>query len=94
MSKVEEIGGLASALLKQMMSSGLTWDESVAALGLAAGAVADQASKSGDGDLDNCRAHALKRFNEGFDQPVQIVIRAIEPEVSPSAFWRYAKRPH
>jgi len=73
MSKLQQIGTLASKVLQAAMNSGLTWDESVSALGMAAKALADQAAQEGDGTSEDCRAHAKKRLEEGFAQPVRLV---------------------
>ncbi len=73
MSKLQQIGALASKALQEAMKSGLTWDESVAAFGMAAKALADQAGREGDGKPEDCHAHAKKRFEEGFVQPVRLV---------------------
>ncbi|OJW46189.1 MAG: hypothetical protein BGO63_03725 [Candidatus Accumulibacter sp. 66-26] len=69
----QDIGALASKVLQSAMASGLSWDESVAAFGLAAKALADGAAKEGDGSSADCQAHAQKRFTEGFAQTVQLV---------------------
>lgn len=74
MSKNQRIGTLASKMLQEAMKSGMTWDESVAALGLTAKALADQAARESDGTPEDCRTHAKKRFEEGFAQNVQVII--------------------
>lgn len=75
MSKLQtNIGLLAAKVFKEAMASGLTWDESIAALGVAAKVLADGAEKEGDGTTPDCHAHAQKRFAEGFAQQVQVVI--------------------
>lgn len=74
MNKLHQaMGSLASKVIQAAMASGLSWDESVAALGLASKALADGAAKDGDGTITDCHAHAQKRFAEGFAQPVQWV---------------------
>lgn len=73
MNKLQQIGTLASKSLQEAMKSGLTWDEAVAAFGIAAKALADQAAKEGDGKPEDCHAHAKKRFEEGFVQPTHLV---------------------
>lgn len=74
MSKLhQDMGALASKVIQAAMASGLSWDESVAALGLATKALADGAAKDGDGTVADCHAHAQKRFTEAFAQEVQLV---------------------
>lgn len=73
MSKLkQQIGDLATQAVKLAMGSGLTWDESVAAFGIASKALAVKASSEGDGDKDSCTAHAVKRFYQGIAQDVEV----------------------
>lgn len=67
------LGGYVSLVMAEGMKSGLTWDETVAGLGLAAKALADGAARDGDGDHANCHAHARKRFDEAFAQDVRLI---------------------
>lgn len=76
MDKQQQITALAAQLVQFAMASGLTWDETIGAFGLAAKALADGASREGDGPLYDCVAHAQKRFAEGIAQPVQLVFAA------------------
>lgn len=86
MSKIQEkIGAFAAKAIQDSMSSGLSWDESIAAFGLAAKALADSAKQNGDGS--DCCVHALKRFNEGFSQPVRLIFAGSDP----AAFKMYDK---
>ena len=64
MSNVKaKIGLFVDRLVREaMVESGLTWDEAVAAFGLAAKGTAIAATKSGDGSTEDCVAHARKRF--------------------------------
>jgi hypothetical protein len=59
-------------LMQDARASGLTWDEAVAAFGVAAQATAVAASTAGDGTQEECIAHARKRLEEGFGQHVQV----------------------
>ncbi|WP_157634146.1 hypothetical protein [Burkholderia ubonensis] len=75
MSEVKaKIGLFVDQLVQQAMHSGLTWDEAVAAFGLAAKATAAVAAQSGDGTAENCEAHARKRFEESFAQNLRVVL--------------------
>ncbi|WP_257828157.1 type IV secretory system conjugative DNA transfer family protein [Burkholderia glumae] len=60
-------------LVQQAMNSGLTWDEAVAAFGLAAKATAAVAAQAGDGTAENCLGHARKRLEESFTQVLTVV---------------------
>jgi hypothetical protein len=75
--KRHQIGALAAQIIQASMVSGLLWDESVAAFGIAAKVMAEEAAKNGDGE--DCLAHARKRFDEGCAQPVQVVFGASDP---------------
>lgn len=77
MSKIQQIGAFAALAIQESLNSGLTWDESVAAFGMAAKAMADAANLNGDGD--DCCDHAVKRFNEGFSQPVRMIFAGSDP---------------
>lgn len=67
-SKLQQIGMLVSTAIQESMKSGLTWDGSVAAFGMAPKALADRASIEGDGTPEDCQSRARKRFEEGFAQ--------------------------
>lgn len=69
----QRLGELATQFVRIAMNSGATWDEAVAAMGLASKALSDTAAKNGDGTLDDCAAHAHKRFGEGMAQEVTMV---------------------
>jgi phage-related baseplate assembly protein len=64
---------MAADAVKLAMASGLSWDESVAALGVAAKALAVKAATEGDGSQLECIAHANKRFIEGMQQDVEVL---------------------
>lgn len=72
MSKKQQVGQLAATVIQASMASGLTWDETIAAFGVAAKVLADAAAKDGDGEAADCHAHAQKRFAEGFAQNVSV----------------------
>jgi len=73
MSKLKnKIGDLSSQLIAIALSSGLTWDESVTAFGLATKALAVKACVEGDGSKESCINHAEKRLQQGFSQEVDV----------------------
>ncbi len=72
----QKIGAMAAETVKLALASGLSWDEAVAALGVASKALAVQASKQGDGAQADCVAHAAKRFTEGMKQDMDVLTSA------------------
>lgn len=88
MSNVKaKIGLFVDRLVREaMVESGLTWDEAVAAFGLAAKGTAIAAAKSGDGSTEDCVAHARKRFEEAFAQPVQVILAGADMEALRAAY--------
>lgn len=79
MDKKQQIGVLAAHLVLSGMASGLTWDETIAAFGVATKMLADGAAKDGDGSKADCHAHAQKRFAEGFAQNVDVIFAGAAP---------------
>jgi len=93
MSNVKaKIGLFVNLLVQEAMASGLTWDEAVAAFGLASKATAVIASKSGDGIAKDCVAHSRKRFEEAFAQPVQVIVAGIDMDSLREAYRRRRER--
>lgn len=74
-----KIGFVAGKLVQEVMTTGLTWDEAVAAFGLAAKAAAQAAATAGDRNVDECVAFALRRLEEAFAQDVRVVVA--DPDV-------------
>lgn len=66
--QIHKLGDLAAKVARAVIDSGLTWDEGIAGLGVAAKAIALQASKEGAGSRDECVARAQGRFQEGMEQ--------------------------
>ncbi|WP_028218874.1 hypothetical protein [Paraburkholderia oxyphila] len=97
-----KIGLVAGKLVQQVMECGLTWDEAVAAFGLAAKASAGAAASAGNGE--DCIDLAWRRLEEAFEQDVRVVIseagskaRGVEAEANPllaTARRRHATRLH
>lgn len=79
MNKRQQIGGLAAQLVQSGVASGLTWDETVAAFGVAAKVLADGAAKEGDGSKADCHRYAQKRFAEGFAQNIEVFFAGAAP---------------
>ncbi|QBR04147.1 hypothetical protein [Paraburkholderia pallida] len=67
-----KIGLVAGKLVQQVMECGLTWDEAVAAFGLAAKASAEAAASAGNGE--DCIELARRRLEEAFAQEVRVTI--------------------
>ncbi|MFX1670858.1 hypothetical protein PWR63_00875 [Paraburkholderia sp. A2WS-5] len=68
-----KIGAVAGKLVQEAMTTGLTWEEIVAAFGLAAKA-AQAAASAGDAPEDECVARARSCFEDAFAQDVHVVI--------------------
>jgi len=69
-----KIGVIAGKLVQEAMTTGLTWDEIVAAFGLAAKATAQAAASAGHAPAAECVALARRRFEEAFAQDVNVVV--------------------
>ncbi|WP_028219447.1 hypothetical protein [Paraburkholderia oxyphila] len=75
-----KIGFAAGKLVQQAMELGLTWDEAVAAFGLAAKASAEAAAHAGNGE--DCIEFARRRLEEAFAQEVRVIISEAGTEAS------------
>ncbi|CAB3807787.1 hypothetical protein LMG28688_06616 [Paraburkholderia caffeinitolerans] len=69
-----KIGAVAGKLVQEAMTTGLTWEEIVAAFGLAAKATAQAAASAGDAPADECVARARSCLEDAFAQDVHVVI--------------------
>jgi hypothetical protein len=69
----QKIGDLAQQAISLAMQSGLTWDEAIAAFGLASKALSFAAANNGNDPLEVCIAHAKKRFEQGLNQDARMV---------------------
>jgi hypothetical protein len=69
-----KIGVIAGNLVQEVMASGLTWDDAVAALGLAAKATAQAAASAGHAPAAECIALARRRFEDAFAQDVRVTL--------------------
>ena len=69
-----KIGVVAGKLVQEAMATGLTWEEIVAAFGLAAKATAQAAASAGDAPMSECVARARSCFDDAFAQDVHVVI--------------------
>lgn len=65
---IHKMGSLSAKVAKAVMESGLTWDEGIAALGVATKAIALQASREGAGLSSDCVARAHTSFQQGMDK--------------------------
>jgi hypothetical protein len=68
-------------LIELALRSGLTWDGAVAAFGVASKGLAVNAAAHGDGSKEYCEAHAKKRFAQGFERDIEIMITGI-PDIA------------
>ncbi|WP_321867485.1 hypothetical protein [Paraburkholderia tropica] len=70
----EKIGSVAGQFVQQAMELGLTWDEAVAAFGLAAKAAAQAAASTSENSNEDCVALARQRLDEAFAIDVRVVV--------------------
>lgn len=66
--RMHKMGDLAAKVAKAVIDSGLTWDEGIAGLGVAAKAIAIKASMEGAGPQDECITRAQSRFQQGMNK--------------------------
>jgi hypothetical protein len=77
-----KIGSAAGLFVQQAMELGLTWDEAVAAFGLAAKAAAQAAESSSDNGNEDCVALARQRLEDAFASDVRVIVTIAESEPS------------
>lgn len=66
--RMNKMGDLAAKVAKAVIDSGLTWDEGIAGLGVAAKAIAIKASMEGAGQRNECVMRAQGCFQQGMDK--------------------------
>jgi hypothetical protein len=78
----EKIGSVAGRLVQQIIELGLTWEEAVAAFGLAARATAQAAASAGAGAQpgEDCVAIARQQLIEAFEFNVRVIVTTEHPE--------------
>jgi hypothetical protein len=74
---INKLGTLAARVVEDALRSGLTWDQAVVALGIAAKAMSAKAA-SQDGPMSGATAtdyalHAEKRLKEGMDRSAAVL---------------------
>lgn len=70
----EKIGAVAGKLVQQIIELGLTWEEAVAAFGLAARATAQAAGSAGADPGEDCVAIARQQLMEAFEFNVRVIV--------------------
>jgi hypothetical protein len=70
----EKISLFVDRLVREALKSGLSVNEAVTAFGMASKATAVAVAKLGDGNVDDCVELARKRVEEGFAQPVHVIV--------------------
>jgi hypothetical protein len=76
----EKIGSVAGQLVQQIIELGLTWDEAVAAFGLAARATAQAAASAGADPGEDCVSIARQRLIEAFEFNVRVIVTTNPPD--------------
>ena len=70
---IDKLGTLAARVVEDALASGLTWDQAVVALGVAAKAMSAKAASGGGGTPAEYALHAEKRLKEGMDRSAAIL---------------------
>ena len=75
---INKLGTLAARVVEDSLASGLTWDQAVVALGIAAKAMSAKAASQGGAMSSGANAadyalHAEKRLKEGMDRSAAVL---------------------
>ncbi|WP_321817797.1 MULTISPECIES: hypothetical protein [unclassified Paraburkholderia] len=70
----ERIGAVAGKLVQEIIELGLTWEEAVAAFGLAARATAQAAASAGADAGEDCVSIARQQLMEAFEFDVRVIV--------------------
>jgi hypothetical protein len=81
----EKIGSVAGRLVQQIIELGLTWEEAVAAFGLAARATAQAAAGAGAEPGEDCVSIARQQLIEAFEFDVRVIVTTEHPESAEEA---------
>lgn len=74
--RVDKLGILAARVVEEALASGLSWDETIVAFGIASKAIAVNAATQGNGTPEECIAHAQGRLQFGMEHSAE-VLRAL-----------------
>lgn len=70
---IDKLGTLAARVVEDALASGLTWDQAIVALGVAAKAMSARAASQGGAAPDQYALHAEKRLKEGMDRSAAVL---------------------
>lgn len=70
---IEKLGSLSARVVEDALASGLTWDQAILALGVAARAISANAASQGGATPDDYALRAEKRLKEGMDRGAGIL---------------------
>ena len=70
---IDKLGTLAARVVEDSLASGLTWDQAIVALGVAAKAMSAKAASQGGATPDQYALHAEKRLKEGMDRSAAVL---------------------
>ncbi len=65
---IDKLGTLAARVVEDALASGLSWDQAIVALGVAAKAMSAKAATQGGASPADYALHAEKRLKEGMDR--------------------------
>jgi hypothetical protein len=70
---IEKLGTLSARVVEDALASGLSWDQAIVALGIAAKAMSAKAASQGGATPAEYALHAEKRLKEGMDRSVAVL---------------------
>lgn len=70
---IDKLGTLAARAVEDALASGLTWDQAVVALGIAAKAISARAASQGGAAPADYAQHAEQRLKEGMDRSAAVL---------------------
>jgi len=70
---IDKLGTLAARVVEDALASGLTWDQAVVALGIAAKAMSARAASQAGAAPEQYALHAEKRLKEGMDRSAAVL---------------------
>lgn len=70
---IDKLGTLAARVVEDALASGLTWDQAVVALGVAAKAMSAKAASQTGAAPGDYALHAEKRLKEGMDRGAAVL---------------------
>ena len=70
---IDKLGSLAARVVEDALASGLSWDQAIVALGVAAKAMSAKAASQGGAAPSDYALYAEKRLKEGMDRSAAVL---------------------